>query len=344
MLYTKLKEKLMGGNTSNHYMGRLHYGRSPFLSEKISLEASRVMISYYESTITDDITKTEYNIVLSDEMKQLLKLTGEKEGDVILKDIDENSVMAYPKYDTDLAGYKTWMGFEFYHIMYEGKVVKNFVHNTRGACYCIHRIKNPVGIYKGEYLVAECGEEYVLVDKYGHMVTLDYIPQPESGRDDHKEVYMEANKLFVEEYVYYDCDHHHGGWEARITDMDEKIALIPYVVGKDLIKEICEKYKSSSHYLRAVYYSKWAKPVWEDGKLELEFTIHVYKKKMRGPDECCDFKQVVEIIVPDDKSTLKLGFEQEDGKTNIYDIISNPLQNALGISELVMKHYSYLIN
>lgn len=83
---------------------------------------------------------------------------------------------------------------------------------------CCYGIDEPIGIYK-DCLVYFEYDACLMVNKTGQVgFVCEYPNMSESGKI---KVRIDGDNLLVSEYVYYDNDHHHGGWEETGTSLSK---------------------------------------------------------------------------------------------------------------------------
>ena len=81
--------------------------------------------------------------------------------------------------------------------------------------HCLYPEKM-IGIYEGCLLFVGDDAIYAINETGQETFVTGYPSMSESGKVN---ISIEGNELVVSEYVYYDNDHHHGGWEEDKTDL-----------------------------------------------------------------------------------------------------------------------------
>lgn len=201
---------------------------------EIDCEKKIITIKYKASTITDEVISAVYNITLDDELKKLMNITGETKLDknigIEILDVDDNTVKIRPKYNANIGGFVSWRGYNNYYLLYNDNVIISNTHISKNCIYgCVDYVEKAIDIYEG-HLIAKYNEYVSIIDTKGNISRISYYPEPESGRDDHVEVYIGGSTLFVNVYCYYDCDLKHGGWEENEYNLDDEIAKIPNII------------------------------------------------------------------------------------------------------------------
>lgn len=230
----------------NELLKKLECSRA-LKSHKIDCEKGTVTVTYNASTISNETTTSIYKLVLSEEIKKLMAITGETKLDrcygIDIVDIDDETVKILPKYNANIGGFVSWKAHNNYYLLYNNNIIISDKHISGNCIYgCANYVRKAFGIYKG-YLIAEYDEYICLIDTKGNVVKMKYIPEPESGREDHLRINIYDNKLMVSVYCYYDNDWHHGGWEDDECDLDESILEIPKVIMLKVFNEYFQKNK-----------------------------------------------------------------------------------------------------
>jgi hypothetical protein len=199
--------------------------RKAIIKEMIDYKNKKITVTYLASTLEDKEDKVIYNIEFSKELEDLLKETGEEYGKVRYVDKDEDTVIAYPDYYINYEKYKSWKSETTYFVLYDNKVVNKeiFRRTSGGNTYIkgyLRGVEKCVNIWK-DNLVAVKGEYYVLVTPNGDIKNICYSAEPESGREEDKEVWISGDIFYHNIYEYYDCDLKHGGWNEMTYDLNK---------------------------------------------------------------------------------------------------------------------------
>ena len=114
----------------------------------INCENNIITVEYAASTISDEITKTTYNVIISEELKDLMKITGETKLDrcfgILINDVNEDTVKIYPKYNLNIEGYISWKAYNNYYLLYNNDIVISSQHVTKNCIRCPEYVEKPI--------------------------------------------------------------------------------------------------------------------------------------------------------------------------------------------------------
>ena len=106
-------------------------------------------------------------------------------------------------------------------VLYDGELMK--IDKTKVPYYYSHDTLDPdlfIGMWGDNVVYVSSDGIYMLSPEGAVSFIGAYPADSASGR---VEAILSGDTVTVEEYVYYDCDHHHGGWEEASYDL-KKVA------------------------------------------------------------------------------------------------------------------------
>lgn len=156
------------------------------------------------------------------QLKQILSLDYIDKGDYVLAIPSPLSYGKYKAYHTYEANHT--YGTNKLLVLYDDKEIPiDISHVDYYYQGCSLYFETILGLYQ-ECLVYIGGDCIYMMSPEGKVTNICYYPdQSESGRVN---VNIKDDLLTVEEYVYYDNDHHHGGWDSRTYELAEAYAKI----------------------------------------------------------------------------------------------------------------------
>lgn len=160
-----------------------------------------------------------------------------------------------------------------------------------------------IGIYEGCLLFVGDDAIYAINETGQETFVTGYPSMSESGKVN---ISIEGNELVVSEYVYYDNDHHHGGWEEDKTDLS-------------LIKQALDTHKMENEAMQL--YGTSSKEV-ADKVEEIEKRFRqkpFYTQREAGNliltgKPCEDDKKTLELTVSDKDKNFEITIERKNIK------------------------------